>query len=238
MVLFQSMREMLGQQRQLARELNENFDKRIAQMRTMVHDQMRQLELLRIAESDLRERLDDMERSVSTLDQPLLQIDPAHLEQPQMKSTPDPSRPSNADAAPDSEVLLTSAFNAVADPHEASMLQEASAWVGLDLGENQKDLGDINVPANEPEEPADANAARQAFRALLNLGDDAESAPTPTAASAPVDKSNGAAANAAIHSRVCEYSDAGMSVAQIAQELGIGRGEVRLILSLRKGGGG
>ena len=42
----------------------------------------------------------------------------------------------------------------------------------------------------------------------------------------------------ALHARVYDYNDASMSVAQIAQELGIGKGEVRLILSLRKGKGG
>jgi hypothetical protein len=35
--------------------------------------------------------------------------------------------------------------------------------------------------------------------------------------------------------RVQEYADAGMSVPQISRELGIGKGEVRLILSLREG---
>jgi predicted transcriptional regulator len=33
---------------------------------------------------------------------------------------------------------------------------------------------------------------------------------------------------------VYEYNDAGMTVAEIAHEIGIGKGEVRLILSLRK----
>ena len=38
-----------------------------------------------------------------------------------------------------------------------------------------------------------------------------------------------------VQSRVYEYNDAGMSVAQISKAIGIGKGEVRLILSLRKG---
>jgi predicted transcriptional regulator len=36
---------------------------------------------------------------------------------------------------------------------------------------------------------------------------------------------------------VYEYHDAGMSVGEIAQELGIGKGEVRLVISLRQKGG-
>ena len=37
-----------------------------------------------------------------------------------------------------------------------------------------------------------------------------------------------------IQQRVYEYSDAGMRVPEIARELGVGKGEVRLILSLRQ----
>ena len=37
-----------------------------------------------------------------------------------------------------------------------------------------------------------------------------------------------------LQQRVLEYSEAGMGVAEIARELGIGKGEVRLMLSLAK----
>ena len=37
-----------------------------------------------------------------------------------------------------------------------------------------------------------------------------------------------------LQQRVLEYSQAGMGVAEIARELGIGKGEVRLMLSLAK----
>jgi hypothetical protein len=48
------------------------------------------------------------------------------------------------------------------------------------------------------------------------------------------DPGNGKTHFPPVHARVYDYSDAGMSVAQIASELGMGKGEVRLILSLRK----
>ena len=40
----------------------------------------------------------------------------------------------------------------------------------------------------------------------------------------------------ALQQRIVEYSQAGMAVSDIARELGIGKGEVRLMLSLAKPG--
>ena len=37
-----------------------------------------------------------------------------------------------------------------------------------------------------------------------------------------------------LQQRVLEYSEAGMTVAQVSRELGIGKGEVRLMLSLAR----
>ncbi|MCC6145782.1 MAG: DUF742 domain-containing protein, partial [Candidatus Hydrogenedentes bacterium] len=46
---------------------------------------------------------------------------------------------------------------------------------------------------------------------------------------------NGAAAGLSpMQKRVLDYCNAGMSVADIARELGIGKGEVRLMLSLAR----
>ncbi len=98
--------------------------------------------------------------------------------------------------------------------------------------------GDNSVqgPGHKTPEPSDPEAARQAFRALLNMGQDGgagiasrtETLDQPSASDA---------GEGPLRSRVYEYSDAGMSIAEIASELGIGKGEVRLILSLREQGG-
>ncbi len=45
---------------------------------------------------------------------------------------------------------------------------------------------------------------------------------------------NGAGGLGPIQQRVLEYKEAGMTEAQIAKELGIGKGEVRLMLSLAR----
>jgi len=110
-------------------------------------------------------------------------------------------------------------------------------WVGLDFGGDEPDPLGFDVPEAPPEEPADAQAARDAFRALLNMAEEKRAAHhDASAGSAPGNGRSGGNGKSPfpLHTQVYEYSDAGMSVSQIAQELGIGKGEVRLILSLRK----
>src|SRR5690606_34052701 len=86
--------------------------------------------------------------------------------------------------------------------------------------------------------------ARAAFRSLLDMQHEAPhavpEAPRPGITPAPAPAGHAGEANGQrkltpLQRRVHEYADAGMSVPQIARELGIGKGEVRLILSLREG---
>ncbi len=103
------------------------------------------------------------------------------------------------------------------------------------------------VEEDEPELEVSGNgeAAREAFRALLNLpmGHDAPLAPVEmpgqTRAMAEAMRGNGGAVeevqfSAPLQQRVLEYSEAGMTVAEVSRELGIGKGEVRLMLSLAR----
>ena len=96
---------------------------------------------------------------------------------------------------------------------------------------------DTLEPFDEPAPGAPENpeTAREAFRALLNM-DETQSAPKPVHPAAPPSTSGGNGRNALtpIQARVYEYHDAGMTISQIASELGVGKGEVRLILSIRK----
>lgn len=107
-----------------------------------------------------------------------------------------------------------------------------------------------SAPLEEEEEPelevsGNGEAAREAFRALLNMpmGHDAPLAPVEmpgqTRAMAVAMQGNGGATeevqfSAPLQQRVLEYSEAGMTVAEVSRELGIGKGEVRLMLSLAR----
>jgi hypothetical protein len=103
------------------------------------------------------------------------------------------------------------------------------AWTGVDFG--TPELHD--EPAHVIEEPEDdAESTRDAMRSLLNVqsphGDNGPADPFKDADEARNDLTP-------IQMRVYEYADAGMRVPEIARELGVGKGEIRLILSLRKG---
>lgn len=144
-----------------------------------------------------------------------------------------------------------------------------SPWIAEDLPENNGKEAAPTTPAVEPapvapaspprpapalagdeEElesfaPSNGDAAREAFRALLNMPMTAGVAPAPpempgqVAGMAPRADGYGpapdeGAISAPLQQRVLEYSEAGMTVAEVSRELGIGKGEVRLMLSLAR----
>lgn len=106
----------------------------------------------------------------------------------------------------------------------------------------------VSDTLSEDEEPAPQNgdAAREAFRALLNIPSEDPPPRSPLdlpgqmasmADMNPPEESQDFAQDPAnMQQRVLEYSDAGMTVAEVSRELGIGKGEVRLMLSLAKQG--
>lgn len=125
-----------------------------------------------------------------------------------------------------------------------------TSWVAGDLLEDKAPPRKVAPPRPAPPDPAErgpgnGDAAREAFRALLNM----PATPEPPSDPGPLDimpKGTGGTATGApepeeapelsvpLQQRVLEYSEAGMTVAQVSRELGIGKGEVRLMLSLAK----
>lgn len=120
-----------------------------------------------------------------------------------------------------------------------------TSWIADDLVAREKptarpEAAQAKTPDPADQGPSNGDAAREAFRALLNM-------PPPEREPAPLDIVPGAMAapearaastnrppSAPLQQRVLEYSEAGMTVAQVSRELGIGKGEVRLMLSLAK----
>ena len=212
-ILFHSMRDTLRQQKQLAAEINETVERRVSYIRKTVDLALEELARIDARQQELARAIDGM-------------ADDAALAEPIPNSVihgnggNGHTSNGNGHERESLHVLPGSEhrpFDLTADP-------EAS-WVGLDFGRVDADAESAQNTIRPPEAPEDAEAARDAFRALLDM--DAEEVATPVAAPA-----NGA--SPAIHGRVYEYADAGMTVPAIARELGIGKGEVRLILGLRK----
>jgi len=130
------------------------------------------------------------------------------------------------------------ANGAHADEHRAAPAPRPAAAVTRASAPLEEEEPELEVSGN-------GEAAREAFRALLNMpmGQDAPLAPVEmpgqTRAMATAMQGNGGAPeevqfSAPLQQRVLEYSEAGMTVAEVSRELGIGKGEVRLMLSLAR----
>lgn len=209
-ILFHTMRDVVSQQKQLAADFNKSLDRRVNEIKKVVELIRKERELLRQSRAQLNEfiaRAREIENSG--------QAAPAENASPpaQSVSAPPPEQP-----APVPEEIIVP---------EDDLIEH---WTGLDFGEAEEEEDETyDEPVPEPIAPEDAEAARDAFRTLLNLNP-----PDEQPAAAQAHSGNGRANISTIEQLVYEYSDAGMRVPDIARELGIGKGEVRLIQSLRK----
>lgn len=284
-ILFQTMRDMLEEQKALARQLNESFDNKIAQIDKMVDQARNDVDRLRQTAAQLsqaveqtKEDLASVQRQVSYLKndaapaqasaEPLASDKARHENapepaaagrhghdetppEPELKAEPEPSdkeiaagsaesfaetgTPSSEgatrDGGKDRPALQILAMPDEANEEDLEEQQPTDFWLGARHTVDPADEGAISAGDAAPEEPGDPEAAREAFRALLNLDDNGGESAFDADAVWPPNGMN--SQHAPVKARVYEYSDAGMTVGQIASELGIGKGEVRLILSLR-----
>lgn len=214
-ILFQSMRDMLRQQKELASEINDTIEKRVTFVRKTVDHALTELERIDARQRELAQAIAAMQEDV---DEPPRYHD--DLDTPVEIDNVNTSANGNGDHRSDDAILL---LPDVPRPLMGAPEDPEASWVGIDFGED--DAQQPADPTPPPEAPENAEAARDAFRALLNMDEPAATATTD-------EPSNGN--HSLIHGRVYEYADAGMTVPHIARELGIGKGEVRLILGLRK----
>ena len=247
MILFQTMRDILDQQKQLARELNKSLDQRVAHIRGHVKKAMDNVDDLRGSVESLRAkieaahaRMDALQDTARTAPTPpgvgaAPTAEPAAA-LPLAPKAPPAEPPAAPPPEPEPERPVLRILATPPDPATRNDIIEN--WVGLDFGGDEPDPLPFEVPEDVPEEPGDAEAAREAFRALLNLEENADDRlgleEPDNADVVQVGGGNGQKQAPPLHARIHEYSDAGMTVPQIARELGMGKGEVRLILSLRK----
>ena len=235
MMLLQTMRDLLEQQKGFARELNKALDARVEVIKQTVGAAKAELQSVSEAVKQLRAEVEQRKRDMEANPAPRSTPSSARQSQPAnvRQLSAYTSAPSAETSAKEHE---RPALRVLAMPREIETTGDAiDSWVGLDFaGDEPEPLG-FDVPETEPEAPHDADAARSAFRALLDMSPEepveknsVTPVPPPT-----LTQGNGRPVPP-VHARVYEYNDAGMNVAQIAQELGIGKGEVRLILSLRK----
>jgi hypothetical protein len=304
-ILFQTMRDIISQQKTLAKEFNRELEKKMNLVKQVLARGMERNEelyekqqVLNREAGELRDQLRSMQREMAwlsesaqavredntpgeTAPEPLpaqesnirnfVRHDPAApppivppeeeaprntAETPAHQKQPQPASPETAEEA--DEGLSARSESGRINLSETEFARWIMAGEEVEGGEDEEDGEQAAVIP--PEQPENPEAARAAFRTLLNLESplprpEPVAAPGPPAqpekktgeAPAPPSAGEGEAAFSETRQddngkrnltpaqkRVLEYSDAGMSVAEISRELGIGKGEVRLMLSLVK----
>jgi hypothetical protein len=259
MILLQTMRDLLDQQKALARDFNKNFEKKVLVIRKVIDEIVQERErltkmrtelaamaettrsdLVRIRAHASIHRKHAPHQTVRDIEEAM---EPGRPVEPESRPVPERERPPAAIApAPPppvrTPVPAPETAPAVDEEDDEKSTVRALMKDYLSIGQEEKDPYDFEVPEKTPEAPEDPEASREAFRKLLKLGgdrpapegddDDDMEADTP-----PADSGKARGRSNLMRGRVAEYRDAGMSVTELARELGLGKGEVRLILSIR-----
>jgi len=263
MILFQTMRDTVEQQKSLARRFNRTIDAKVQEIRALTESTAGLDDRVQTMEAELdqvlvqaREELNSMRRrweylqeqiptgsesttglaagdTKSECAEPDTEIEAsgkAHDSPPAPQPEAQPEKKSeSSNGHPTGQPLRV-----LPTRTEAPSAEPLDSWTGLDFGSSDyDDEDDYDDPPAEMEltEPEEPEAARDAFRMLLNM-DSPTMDPNP-----PIrvdDEIPDTSSVTPVQQRIYEYSDAGMRVPEIARELGVGKGEVRLILSLRK----
>ncbi len=251
-ILFQTMRDVIAQQKTLAHNFNKEMDKKMALVKQVMAASMQKNERLYERQCELEAELRAARKRLSGLQR---QFNVAHQRAAELAPTPDEGGlDGGPDAAPvevaehavseavpgEEEDAAPSLFQEETSepaPEHAAALEQAllGDWAAIDLTRVEEPEEEAPEEA-PPEAPEDADAAREAFRTLLNLEPEPEKETVAGSAAQTPDAGggNGKKDLGILEQRVAEYDAAGMSVAEIAHELGIGKGEVRLMLSLVK----
>lgn len=258
-ILFQTMRDVIAQQKTLAHNFNKEMDKKMALVKQVLAASMQKNERLYERQQELeqelrtaRERLSALQRQFNVAQQRADTLaEPSPAEEPPApyavqrgeEAAADHMEPVSATAggeAPPENDLAEEPEPPGPTPEQAAAIEQVllGEWAHIDLT-REEDPEEALVDAEDPPaQPEDPEEARQAFRALLNIEPESGAGAT-TPEESPSDGDDAAGNNGKkdmgmLEQRVGEYDAAGMSVAEIAHELGIGKGEVRLMLSLVK----
>ncbi len=239
MILFQTMRDVVSEQKDLARAFNASVDDKVSQIRAMIDAAKAEREELRETQQEILAMLESAKLSLQQTPEipaagPLTSVSPSETSRKaeshayKVDATPKPAESADSEAKVEEKLPVkesgTSSDNLI------------DTWTGLDFGGDEPEAPAYAVSEEISDSPEDVESARDAFRTLLDLDTSRALDPleTPAETGNAPDADNGRPERTVVQQRVYEYSDAGMSVSDIAREIGMGKGEIRLILSLRK----
>ena len=263
-ILFQTMRDIIGQQKTMAHQFNDEMDRKMLLVKQILTRSMEKNERLYEKQHALSTELAEAQAQIESLQRQLTYLPklptsadlqpatgpypaspPTKPESP--KSTGTTQRPFETSPSPNKKLSpQDNIFDSIPtiqplleenDPLAETGITDApfKKWepTDFDVHDPEADTEELDIPF--PEAPEDAHAARSAFRALLDLDAPLDNTPSTTQESASAATGgNGAGVANPVRHRVVEYNEAGMSIAEISRELGIGKGEIRLILNLAK----
>ncbi len=261
MILFQTMRDILSQQKDLAREFNISIDKKVGEVRALIESSSSVRADLEQAKREISALSTQTRKELASLERRLMQVDGGAPKLAEV-DPPDPEEisASAVDAVEVEDVDVAADLEEIpeADPKVEEILDAPAAtevepeplnvfpvepeeeddflskWAGSSYSDS--DEYEEDDAEEDPIEAAhDAVQTRDALRDLLDLQTVTESNGGRTSSTEVLNSGgNGGRYLTPIQKRVYEYSDAGMRVPEIARELGVGKGEIRLILSLRR----
>jgi hypothetical protein len=281
-ILFQTMRDVVGQQKDLAKQFNNDLDAKMGVVKQILAQSLDKNKKLYEQQRALAADLEDAKAQMQAMQQELEGLrgltpgnsaprknPPPATPKPRVATpetptglgfivpdvpepiteapspTPPAPAPAPAPVEPMENVIIGRPRRGEKRPSPESIRipnDETLAGTGLTRAQYQKWIGDALDQASVREEeeveppapiaPEDASKARDAFRALLDLERQQALRGVSGGQEQRATGGNGAQGGAAVQQRILEYHDAGMTVSQIARELGIGKGEVRLMISL------
>ena len=179
--LFQTMCGIVEQQKQLAREFNEDLDKKMQVVKQVLGQSLNRNEELYEHQRLLTRELETVSLEIKSIQRQIEELD--------------------------------------------DMMQAGRSF------ERRKrlDMPKLHDAERLPEIPANPDKARSAFRALLESKEREDKiAPFP-----PPEKESEEIGASTLRRQIGELSAIGMNISEIAEKLNIGKGEVRLLLSLK-----
>lgn len=246
MILFQSMRETVEQQKELARQLNLSIDRKVSDVRATIESAGALKANVTAAQTELDELLRDTKEQLASLNRRMgylseqlpgedgsdADADVEESDAPTESTLPEPDAPIGTPVPFDDEddraveIEPLPPLNAIAtEPRRKSDFIDN--WAGVDFGATEAPEP-AYVP--EPSEPEDAEASRDAFRALLDMKSNGS---VVDFAEETADTHSSEESLTHVQRRIYEFSDAGMRISEISRELGVGKGEIKLILNMR-----
>jgi len=225
MIMFQTMRDVVSEQKDLARQFNASLDKKVALVRDAMEAVTKERETLDKTRKELQHLVDAAKREMGELRDHRGSAPPVDKAE-ESAAEPEAERPPPQARAEEEALPPLRAFPENPPDDNEDLID---SWTGLDFGGDSPGKDEFEVPESVGDETDDAETARAAFRSLLDM--EPADAQEPNS---PAGSGNGHHQATPLQRRVYEYNDAGMTVADIARELGVGKGEVRLILSLRQ----